>query len=121
MFAGSHFDRRRTPRERRGARRAPFVAAVRSSPSTTRAEREELALAVDLSERGMRLRRLLDAPAQGLVQLEFELPDGGAPILATGRLLGGDAHGSYRMSGVRFIDLDGDEAARIARYVADHV
>jgi PilZ domain len=113
--AVSLFDRRRTPRERRNARRAPFVASVRSSANATR---EELALAVDLSETGMRLRRVGDAPNAGLIHLEFELPDGGAPILASGRLLFDADDGSYRMTGVRFIGLDEEEAARIASYVA---
>ena len=111
------FDRRRTPMERRATRRAPFVASVRS---TAEAVPEELALAVDLSETGMRLRRLPGAPGAGLIHLEFELPDGGAPIHASGRLLFDGADGSYRMTGVRFIGLDDDEAARIASYVAVH-
>ncbi len=114
------FDRRRTPVERRATRRAPFVASVRSTTEATEAEREELALAVDLSETGMRLRRLPGAPGAGLIHLEFELPDGGAPIHASGRLLFDGADGSYRMTGVRFIGLDDLELARIASYVAVH-
>jgi hypothetical protein len=119
------FDRRRTPMERRATRRAPFVASVRSTSEATseasaEGEREELALAVDLSETGMRLRRLPGTPGGGLIHLEFELPDGGAPIHASGRLLFDGADGSYRMTGVRFIGLDELELARIASYVAVH-
>ena len=83
----------------------------------------ELALSVDLSETGMRLRRCARrddrAPAPVFVRLEFELPDGGAPIVAAGRLLfeGEDRAPGYRAAGIRFIGLDEEEQARIARFV----
>jgi hypothetical protein len=119
------FERRRAERERRAARRAPFVAAVRSAPAG--AQGVELALAIDLSESGMRLRRChgVDADTQPLVRLEFELPDGGPPIVAAGRLLFDHCEGrrageggAFRASGVRFIGLCDEEQARIARFVA---
>ena len=39
---------------------------------------------------------------------------------ASGRPLFDGADGSYRMTGIRFIGLDDEEAARIASYVAVH-
>jgi hypothetical protein len=113
------FERRRVESERRTTRRAPFVAAVRSARAG--GVMNELALSVDLSESGMRLRRCARAEASSalLVRLEFELPDGGAPIVAAGRLLfeGDDGATGYRAAGIRFIGLDEDEQARIARFV----
>src|SRR5688572_8252393 len=119
------FERRRAERERRAARRAPFIAAVRSAQASS--EGVELALAIDLSESGMRLRRChgVDADTQPLVRLEFELPDGGPPIVTAGRLLFDHCEGrrageggAFRASGVRFIGLCDEEQARIARFVA---
>jgi hypothetical protein len=118
--AAVQFERRRTAGERRSARRTPFIAAVRSAPAGGLAS--ELALAVDLSESGMRLRRCAGPQQAVLVRLEFELPDGQGPIVAAGRLLfeHGEQERGYRASGVRFIGLDDDEQARIARFVAGH-
>ena len=109
-------DRRRSSRERRESLRAPFVAAVRSAHR----DEEELALALDLSESGMRLRRCEGAGEAAVVRLEFELPDGGGPVVAAGRLLFEKRDGSHYAAGVRFVDLGTDDALRIARYVADH-
>ena len=100
------------------ARRAPFVAAVRSAPQIGR---EELALAIDLSETGMRLRRCASPHAYTearVVELEFELPDGGAPIRVEGCFEFEGVDGSYRAAGVRFVALERADEARIARYVA---
>ncbi len=112
-------DRRRITRERRASTRAPFVASVRSASST---DEEELALAVDLSTSGMRLRRCdaHAAPVAPLVRLEFELPDGGAPVVAAGRLLFESREGRYYASGVRFVDLADEDLLRISQYVAEH-
>ncbi|MEO6954800.1 MAG: PilZ domain-containing protein [Polyangia bacterium] len=111
-------DRRQTNRERRTDNRAPFVAAVRSVPLL--AGRDELALALDLSSSGMRLRRVAtpkrhDAPR---VRLEFELPDGQGPIVVQGELLFDRTDGTFVASGVRFVELGTEEALRIATYVA---
>jgi c-di-GMP-binding flagellar brake protein YcgR len=113
------FERRRVESERRTTRRKPFVAAVRSAPAS--GVMNELALSVDLSETGMRLRRCvrMESRAPIFVRLEFELPDGGEPIVAAGRLLFEDDDGAtgYRAAGIRFIGLDEEEQARIARFV----
>ena len=73
---------------------------------------------MDLSESGMKLRRCAGKAAAPLVRLEFELPDGGSPIVAAGRLLFDHGEGGYRATGVRFIGLCEEEQARIARFVA---
>jgi len=110
------FERRQVDRERRVARRTPFVAAVRSAVNDE--ARPELALSMDLSESGMKLRRCEGHAAAPLVRLEFELPDGGRPIVAAGRLLFDHGEAGYRATGVRFIGLCDEEQARIARFVA---
>ena len=112
-------DRRRSARERRFARRAPFVAAVRRAAREVEA-RDELALSVDLSTSGMRLRRPGGEPLYGLVRVEFEIPDGRGPLVATGWLLS-DEHDpgqDLRATGIRFVDLDELDAERIAAFVA---
>lgn len=103
------------------------MAAVRSATD----EAVELALAIDLSRSGMRLRRVLDprthraepAPAvEGpMVHLEFELPDGGAPLQVAARLLFERSDGSFRAAGVRFVELGIDDELRIASYIAASV
>ena len=116
-------ERRQIQRERRTSYCAPFVAAVRSATD----EVVELALAVDLSRSGMRLRRapdmkpLLDDTVQiqgPVVHLEFELPDGGEPLQIAGRLLFERNDGGFRAAGVRFLELGIDDELRIASYVA---
>ncbi len=116
-------ERRQIQRERRTSYRAPFVAAVRSATD----EAVELALAVDLSRSGMRLRRAPDtkplcedsAQIEGpVVHLEFELPDGGEALQVAGRLLFERSEGSFRAAGVRFLELGIDDELRIASYVA---
>jgi hypothetical protein len=115
------FERRRNAGERRSARRTPFVAAVRSAPADGLST--ELALAVDLSESGMRLRRCPGDQTSMLVRLEFELPDGQGPLVAAGRLLfeHGEPERGYRAAGVRFIGLAEEEQARISRFVSSHL
>ena len=111
-------DRRQTNRERRADSRAPFVAAVRTAPLL--AGLDELALALDLSSSGMRLRRVPMPPRHDAprVRLEFELPDGQGPIVVQGELLFERSEGSFMASGVRFVELGTEEALRIASYVA---
>jgi len=118
-------DRRQNPRERRESERAPFVAAVSSASSE---DAIELALALDLSRTGMRLRRCADAvpipsatdpttSSGPMVRIEFELPDGGEPVVARAQLLFAHGDGSFRASGLRFVELALEDELRIARYV----
>lgn len=111
-------ERRQTTRERRSDCRAPFVAAVRTAPLVSGVD--ELALAIDLSSSGMRLRRVATPPRYDAprVRLEFELPDGQGPLVVQGELLFERSDGSFVASGVRFIELGTEEALRIATYVA---
>jgi hypothetical protein len=107
-------DRRRSSRERRVARRAPFVAAVRQSAG----EELTLALAQDLGERGMKLRvpppaRWADEP----VALAFELPDGGELLEVEGAVVFERALGAYRETGIRFLSMSPRDRSRIARYL----
>lgn len=109
-------DRRQSPRDRRECARAPFVAAVRSASDGA----VELALSLDLSRTGMRLRRAAPAETAGPeVRIEFELPDGEGPVVARGQLLCVEGDGSFRASGLRFVDLSLEDELRIARFVDD--
>ena len=95
------------------------------------AETEELALSVDLSLTGMRLRRVASKAAEPIIvedqsvtasgpviHLEFELPDGGDTLRIAGRLLFERVDGSFRAAGVRFLELGIDDELRIASFVA---
>ena len=106
-------ERRRTPVDRRGGRRAPFVAAVRHriGPEV------ELALAQNLGPTGIELKR----PAgrahlpRTPVSLAFELPDGGDVVRVQGAIVFERAAGSYNTTGVRFLQLSALDHARILR------
>jgi hypothetical protein len=107
-------DRRRSSRERRAARRAPFVAAVRQSAG----DALTLALAQDLGESGMKLRVAPPAFAsEAPVALAFELPDGGELLHVEGAVVFERADGAYRETGIRFLSLSSRDRSRIARYL----
>jgi hypothetical protein len=108
-------ERRLSPRERRRARRAPFVASVRQDIGTD----TQLALAQNLGETGMELRRIADRaflPRTPMV-LAFELPDGGDLISVRGAVVFERADGRYQTTGVRFEAISLPDRARIARYL----
>lgn len=106
-------DRRRAPVERRGGRRAPFVAAVRHEVGG----RTELALAQNLGPTGIELKR----PAgksylpRTPVSLSFALPDGGDLVNVQGAIVFERSAGGYRTCGVRFLALSPLDHARIQR------
>src|SRR5690349_124615 len=110
-------ERRRLPvaGDRRRARRAPFVASVlkKVGGETT------LALAQDLGESGIQLRRVagdLHLPRTP-VTLAFELPDGGELIRVRGAIVFERAEGSWHTVGVRFEAISHGDRQRIARYL----
>jgi hypothetical protein len=106
-------ERRSAPVERRGARRVPFVTAVRHKVGFE----VQLALAQDLGPDGLRLKR----PAgrsylpRTPVSLTFALPDGGELINARGAIVFERAAGGYQTAGVRFTELAPLDHARILR------
>ena len=108
-------ERRKSPAERRRARRAPFVASV----SQRIGEETDLALAQDLGESGMQLRRLPGRAylPQTPIVLAFELPDGGDLIQVRGAVVFERADGNYRHTGVRFEAISLGDRARIAHYL----
>ena len=114
---GTMTDRRQTPRERRTARRAPFVAAVRQHHG----QEIGLALAQDLGESGMKLRCLPDSarPTSGAITLSFELPDGGELLSIEGAVVFARAEGAYQTTGVRFLSISSRDRSRIARFLDD--
>ena len=110
-------DRRRTPNERRRAERAPFVAAVRERAGDGPNAWEELALARNLGETGMEIRRVRRSEAPTSIMLAFELPDGGAMVEVDAEVVWGRPEGRFETAGVRFGKLSAADRARIARYL----
>ncbi len=103
------------PKERRHSRRAPFVASVKQRVGAE----TQLALAQDLGELGMQLRRL---PGRSYlpktpVLLTFELPDGGELICVRGAICFERADGNWQTTGVRFDAISLADRARIARFL----
>jgi hypothetical protein len=108
-------ERRRTPAERRKSRRVSFVASV-----LKRVGRElSLALAQDLGESGMQLKRVSGQSysPQTAMHLQFELPDGGALIRVRGEVVFERAEGSWQTTGIRFENLSIGDRARIERFL----
>jgi hypothetical protein len=108
-------ERRMSPGERRRGRRAPFVASVKQSVGRD----TQLALAQDLGELGMQLRRL-PGPAylpRTPLTLTFELPDGGELIQVRGQVAFERAEGNWQTTGVRFEAISLADRARIARFL----
>src|SRR4051812_1323470 len=95
-------ERRRLPvaGDRRRARRAPFVASVLKQVGDV----TSLALAQDLGESGIQLRRVAGPVYQPTtpISLAFELPDGGELIRVRGEVVFERAEGSWHTVGVRF-------------------
>ena len=106
-------DRRRPVGERRRSRRAPFVASVRERFGG----RTQLALAQNLGEQGMELRRPGEATDPVPLELDFELPDGGGLIRVRGTVTFERSDGRYHHAGVRFGALSSADRARIVRYL----
>jgi hypothetical protein len=111
------WDRRKAPIERRGGRRAPFVAAVRHEHSAA----VELALAQNLGPSGMELKRPAGATLTPCtpVSLAFELPDGGELVRVRGAVVFEREAGPYQTSGVRFEALSSVDHERILRAIGD--
>ena len=111
-------ERRLAGRERRGRERVPFVAAVAIGPE------RQLAQARNLGELGMELVRAPGACwPSAPIHLAFELPDGGAMVVARGAVVfeRADAGGRWQATGVRFVALAPRDRARIARFVVARV
>jgi len=127
-------ERRRAPRERRHSRRAPFVASVRQRAGGG----TQLALAQNLGEDGMELRRLPATPAApagepprlpsgepraavarlaSALDLSFELPDGGALVRVRAAVVFERKDGPYHTTGIRFASISPADRARIASYL----
>jgi hypothetical protein len=109
-------DRRSTPLERRRARRAPFVAAVRHTVNGD----VELALAQNLGPAGIELKRPSGVRAclpRTPVRLAFELPDGGDLVHVEGAIVFDRAAGVYQSCGVRFETVSHRDRARILRFL----
>ena len=102
--------------DRRQSRRAPFVAAVRTERG---GHSVELALARNLGEDGMEIRRPpgSDFGPGARVSLAFELPDGGHLIELSGAVVSERAEGRFRHAGIRFEGVTPIDRARIARYL----
>jgi hypothetical protein len=107
-------ERRRSSRERRRSLRAPLVAAVRERVGGE----VRLALAQNLGERGIALRRVAGTCRLATpMALAFELPDGGGLVNVRGAVVFERADGGYLSTGVRFEDLTPLDHARIVSYL----
>ena len=108
-------ERRKIIAERRAALRAPFVAAVRQRVGSE----VQLALAQNVGERGIELRRSAGRVylPRTPVSLQFELPDGGAPIRVLGSIIFERPHGTYQATGVRFESISPADRARLSEFV----
>jgi c-di-GMP-binding flagellar brake protein YcgR len=107
-------DRRRADRERRTSRRVPAVFAVKNTDGRC----VQLGQAEDIGVTGMALRWPKDAAFPSPVTLTFQLPGTGQPIAASAQVVNDRYAGRYRRTGVRFTDLQPQDAELIARYCA---
>jgi hypothetical protein len=112
-------ERRQSPTERRLGRRAPFVAAVHQRVGA----RSELALAQNLGETGIQLKRVAGRAylPRTRVALAFELPDGGGLVTVRGQVVFERAEGAYQATGVQFEALSAHDRARIARFLDERL
>lgn len=83
-----------------------------------------LALAQNLGETGMELRRIADggglltiASGRAPMTLAFELPDGGELVRVRGAVVFERACGRFQSMGVRFEAISREDRARIARFL----
>jgi|GEM_PF-3378542 len=105
-------DRRSGQRERRQDRRAPFIAAVRTSVAGSSAI--TLGLTQNLSGTGLEL--LHPDVAEGRVSLRFELQDGGGPVELEGDVVSARPSGpGMQRAGVRFVGLSSAVEERLVR------
>jgi hypothetical protein len=102
--------------DRRRSQRAPFIASVRQRCGG----QVELALAQNLGEHGMELKRLPSAvdDLPQVIELCFELPDGGGVVRVCGTVVFDRPAGPYRTTGVRFASIAPADRARILRFLA---
>ena len=109
-------ERRRAVSERRSVGRMPFVASVRSMVGSE----TQLALAQNLGEHGMELRRRPGRPYQPRTPLVlvFELPDGGDLIKVRGVVSFERFDGAWQATGVRFVAMSEHDWQRIKAFVA---
>ena len=108
---GFALDRRRSPR-------VPLVVAVRQ----TCGARMWLCQSLDVSLRGMALRRPRDAPLPilGPAHLEFSLPGEQVVLTLRGRVVRDTEDGPFRAHAVRFDPLGAALRGRLSRYLIRH-
>jgi hypothetical protein len=80
-------------------------------------------LAHGVSEGGLAFPRPLPEELEGAVEIRFHLPEDPAPIEVRGRVIEveGERSEPPQRRGIRFLGLDEDDRARIARYVEERV
>ena len=109
-------DRRVLGLERRRAARVPLVCAVRHH----KAGKAHLCLAANISQEGMEVIRVRDAPLapRSEVTFEFELPGHRDLITAQGRVVFDRDGPRTGVAGVRFDAVSPEHARWIDEYVA---
>lgn len=113
-------DRRRSQVDRRGARRHPFVAAVRASLG----QGVSLGQAANLGMTGMLVQRTWGPteetwPQNTVMRLRFELPDGGDLLELAGEVVFDRPGGRCFTTGVRFGEMPVEAAARLRSFLED--
>lgn len=110
-------DRRRSSSERRRATRIPFIVAVKQRVGSD----VRLGLALNLGLGGIALR---SAPGELLktrtvVQLSFDLPDGGDRVCITGIVMFSKQCGAFGTSGIKFESIAPEVHCRIQCLLGD--
>ena len=109
-------ERRHAERDRRHDGRVPAVFAVRNLFGS----RLQLGQAEDIAPSGITLRRPRDVPVlpQTPLTLLFDLPGAGIRISVGGLVITDRRSGPFRRTGVQFIELSSESAARLAEFCA---
>lgn len=113
-------DRRQSSSDRRRAARIPFIAAVKQRTTGTPG-RAQLGLSLNIGLGGIAVRW---APGESLrprslIDLSFELPDGGELVTLTGIVMFSRQYGSFQHSGIRFESITPDVRQRLQAMIGD--
>jgi hypothetical protein len=108
------FERRRAERDRRECGRVPVVLAVRNSVGG----QFYLGQSEDIGLAGITLRRPCDVPVKPLtpISLTFDLPGTRATIDVIGLVVTDKRHGSFRRTGIRFVQPSSEQIALLSEF-----
>jgi hypothetical protein len=109
-----HLERRRAERDRRDCWRVPVVCAVRN----TVGGRLHLGQTEDIGTGGITLLRPRDLPVlpQTPIYLTFDLPGTRATIDVAGFVVTDRRAGTFRRTGIRFIEPSSEQVAALSEF-----